>query len=175
MAMDSAKCSALLNDGLWKKYKYMGMGESNMKACTNGTKKDGSSTATSDGTTEGTTAMSDPKYTSHVHTSQTQSTSSWGECSMFANVERLKEDRELYIAQNETEVMIDLARGKGEHLKVLTFYSACLPAAYSELGRKIQLQMARTLENYSAKTIASDLDNAINDSVELKDLCLTNI
>lgn len=175
MAIDSAKCSALLNDGLWKKYKYMGIGESNMKACTNGTKQDGSSTAISDSTTESTTAFSDPKYTSNAYTSQTQSTSSWGECSMFANVERLKEDREVYIAQNETEVLIDLARGKGEHLKVLTFYSACLPAAYSELGRKIQLQLAKSLDNYSARTIASDLDNAIIGSVELKDLCLTNI
>lgn len=175
MAIDSNKCSALLNDGLWKKYKYMGVGESNIKACTNGTKKDGSSTATSDATTESTTALSDPKYTSHAYTSQTQSTSSWGECSMFADVQRLKEDREQYIVQNESEVLIDLARGKGEHLKVLTFYSACPPTAYAELGKRIQYQMSTSINSFSPKTIASDLDNVILGSEKLKQLCLTNI
>lgn len=174
-AIDSDKCSAMLNNGLWKKYKYAGIGESYYKACTNGTKKDGSSTATSDGTTEGTTAISDPKYTSNVWTSESQSTSSWGACSMFADVKRLKEDRELYIAQNEPEVLIDLARGSGEHLKVLAFYSACLPSAYNELGQKLQYQISNNNEGFTSKSISNDIDKVITTSKTLRELCLTNI
>lgn len=175
MAVDSNKCSALLNDGLWKKYKYMGVGESNMRACTNGTKKDGSSTVTSDSTVETTTAISDPKFTSHVYTSQTQITSSWGECSMFADVERMKQDRELYIAQNETEVLIDLARGKGEHLKVIAFYSACLPSSYEELGKSLKLRMSQSAEGMNSSAIAEEIDKSINANEGLRHKCLFNI
>lgn len=172
-AIDSRKCSTMLNNGMWKKYRYGGMGEYNMNLMTQGTKKQGSSTVTSDVTTESTTALSDPKYYSNVSTSQTQSTSSWGDCSAFAQVQQLKKDREIYIAQNEHEVMIDVARGAGEHLKVITFYSACAPEAYSELSAEIQKSFAGAKTIPSTKTICQSIDKVISESASLKSKCVS--
>lgn len=170
-AVDSKKCSNMLNDGLWKKYKYNGIGEANANAITQGTKRDGSSTASTDMSSDGTTGLLDPKYTSNVSTSQTQSTSSWGACSAFAHADQLRKDREVYIAQNQTEVLIDIARGNGEHLKVLTFYSACLPEAYSELSSKLQKTMSEAGTLPDSKTLCSSIDNIISQSNELKSKC----
>ena len=170
-AVDSRKCSSMLNNGLWKKYKYGGVGESNINAMTQGTKRDGSSTASSDMSTEGTTAISDPKYTSNVSTSQTQSLSSWGECSAFAKTKEMRKDREIYVAQNETEVLIDVARGDGEHLKVLTFYSACSPEAYKELSAKLQKSVGESETMPDSKSICASIDRIISQSSDLKSKC----
>lgn len=75
-AIDSVKCSRMLNDGLYKKYKWGGMGESNANAITAETRSSGPTTATSKISTEGTTALSDPVYYTNVSRSQTQSLSS---------------------------------------------------------------------------------------------------
>lgn len=170
-AVDSRKCSNMLNNGLWKKYKYGGVGEYNINAMTQGTKRDGSSTASSDVSTEGTTAISDPKYTSNVSTSQTQSFSSWGECSAFAKTKELRKDREMYVAQNETEVLIDVARGGGEHMKVLTFYSACSPEAYPELSAKLQKAIGESESIPDSKFLCASIDKIITQSSELKSKC----
>lgn len=170
-AVDSRKCSNMLNNGLWKKYKYGGVGESNINAMSQGTKRDGSSTASSDVSTEGTTAISDPKYTSNVSTSQTQSLSSWGECSAFAKTKELKKDREIYVAQNQTEVMIDIARGEGEQLKVLTFYSACSPDAYAELSSKLQKSISQSQTMPDSKSLCASIDQIISQSADLKTKC----
>jgi hypothetical protein len=174
-AIDSKKCSKMLNDGLWRKYRYGGMGEAYWNACTQGTKKEGSSTVTSDATTEGTTTAVDTKYTSNVWTSQTQSTSSWGECNAFAQVEQLKKDREVYMAQNEHEVLIDIARGNGEHLKVITFYSACAPEAYTELGSKLKASLSKHNALPDVKTLCNDIDLIITQSDSLKQACFSAI
>lgn len=170
-AMDSRKCSRMLNNGLWKKYKYGGVGEANMNACTQGTKKDGASTVTSDATTEASTTAIDTKYTSNVWTSQTQSTSSYGDCNTFAQVEQLKKDREIYMAQNEHEVLIDIARGNGEHLKVITFYSACAPEAYKELGLKLKQTLSKHDSIPEIKTLCTSIDLIISQSDSLKQVC----
>lgn len=171
-AIDSRKCSKMLNEGMWKRYKYGGMGEYNMNVMTQGTKKQGSSTVTSDVSTESSTALLDPKYYSNVSTSQTQSTSSWGDCSAFAHAEQLKKDREVYIAQNEHEVMIDVARGAGEHLKVITFYSACAPEAYPELSSKLQRSLAGEKTIPNTNTICQAIDDIISNNTILKSRCL---
>lgn len=174
-AINSKKCSAMLNNGLWKKYRYGGIGESNANACTQGTKKEGSSTVTSDASTEGSTSMLDTKYTSNVWTSQTQSTSSFGECSAFAQTEQRKKDREIYMVQNEHEVLIDIARGNGEHLKVITFYSACAPEAYKELGLKLKQSLSKHSAMPEVKTLCSDIDLIISQSESLKQVCFAAI
>jgi hypothetical protein len=174
-AVDSRKCSAMLNNGLWKNYKYGGMGEAYWNTCTQGTKREGSSRVTSDGSTETTTMMTDTKYTSNVWSSQTQSTSSFGECSAFAKAEQLKKDREMYIAQNEYEVRIDIARGSGEHLKVITFYSACAQEAYSELSTKLKKSVSEMDSMPDSKTICTKIDKIISDNQSLKDKCIVSI
>lgn len=171
-AVDSKECSKLLNDGLYKKYRYMGVGESNAQAMTNGTKRQGSSTASSDVSSEISSAILDPKYTSNYSTSQTQSLSSWGECSLFADVGALKEDRTKYIAQNETEVLIDIARGDGEHLKVLTFYSACSEKSYPVLSKKLQHSFSNKTTLPKASDIGSDIDEIIQNDAFLKNSCI---
>lgn len=170
-AIDSRKCSKMLNEGMWKRYKYGGMGEYNMNVMTQGTKKQGSSTVTSDVSTESSTALLDPKYYSNVSTSQTQSTSSWGDCSAFAHAEQLRKDREVYIAQNEHEVMMDVARGAGEHLKVITFYSACAPEAYPKLSAELQKSLAGEKTIPNTKTICQSIDKIISGNENLKTQC----
>lgn len=162
----------MLNNGLWKKYRYGGIGEAYHNACTQGTKREGSSTVLSDGTTEGSTALVDPKYTSNVSTSHTQSISSFGDCSMFAQAEQLKKDREVYIVQNEYEVMIDISRGAGEHLKVLTFYSACAPEAYEELGTKLKESLSVGKGMPSSREICQSIDLIISSNQGLKSKCV---
>lgn len=173
-AVDSVKCSKMLNDGLYKKYTYGGIGEAFWNVCTKNSKREGSSTVTSDATTETSTMMVDTRYTSNVWTSQTQSTSSFGECSMFAQAEQLKKDREIYIAQNEPEVLIDIARGGGEHLKVITFYSACNPDAYKELSSRLQKSISESESMPDSKTICTDIDKIILKNAFLSQNCVVS-
>jgi len=161
----------MLNNGLWKKYRYGGIGEHNANMMTQGTKRDGASTVSSDVTSEATTALLDPKYTSNVLTSETQSTSSWGECSAFAHADQLRKDREVYMAQNEHEVMIDIARGAGEHLKVITFYSACFAEAYDELSVKLQKSIAESDKMPSTSEICQTIDRLITENNSLRSQC----
>lgn len=174
-AVDSVKCSKMLNDGLYKRYTYGGVGEAFWNVCTRNSKKEGSSTVTSDATTETSTMMVDTRYTSNVWTSQTQSTSSFGDCSMFAQAEQLKKDREVYIAQNEPEVLIDIARGGGEHLKVITFYSACKPDAYKELSSSLQKSISESETVPDFKSICNDIDQIISKNDFLKANCSASI
>jgi hypothetical protein len=170
-AIDSRKCSNMLNNGLWKKYRYGGIGEHNANMMTQGTKRDGASTVSSDVTSETTTALLDPKYSSNVSTSETQSTSSWGECSAFAHADQLRKDREVYMAQNEHEVLIDIARGSGEHLKVITFYSACFAEAYDELSIKLQKNISDSNKVLNTKEICQSIDRIISENQSLKSQC----
>ena len=120
LGMDHAKCSKLLNAGMWKTYKYAGIDQPLTKA----TKEVGMSKASSVTTTEGTTAISDPKYWSNVSTSETQSTSSYGDCNVLG-FENIKKMRDLYFEQNSTELLAQISKGDGEFLNVLTAYSLC--------------------------------------------------
>ena len=169
-SMDSRKCSNMLNNGMWKKYRYNGIGEAHQNALTQGSKRDGASTASSHSSSEGTTGLSDPKYYSNVSTSNTQSTSSFGECNIFAQAKDLRKDREVYMAQNKHEVMIDIARGNGEHLKVVTFYSACLPEAYSELSTRLQEHLGKT-QDQDVRSICSSIDQIISQDATLQSKC----
>lgn len=123
--IDQAKCSKLLNAGMWKTYKYAGIDQPLTKA----TKDVGVSKATSVTSTEGTTAISDPKYWSNVSTSETQSTSSFGDCSLIG-FDNIKKMRDFYFDQNSTELLAQIAKGDGEFLNVLTAYSLCDDQAF---------------------------------------------
>lgn len=133
IALDHAACSRLLNNGLYKKYEYGGIDQPLTKA----TKRHGSSKGTSATSTEGTTALLDPKYWSNVSTSETQSTSSTGECNLFG-LNQLKEQRELYFSQNRDELIADIAKGYGEHLQILASYSLCDEDKYHLFNNKLQ-------------------------------------
>ncbi|MBO9666414.1 MAG: DUF3015 family protein [Bdellovibrio sp.] len=169
MAWDSGKCSKMLNDGLYKTYKWGGVGDANANAMTGETKRTNSVSASSKISTEGSTAVLDPKYSSNVSTSETQSTSSWGECNMFALQER-KEQRDLYVAQNLDQIRKDIANGSGAHLEVLSWFSLCEDQATSQFNQVMQNQMKRLLVG-DARVMTQNIDQLIKDNNSLAQQC----
>ncbi len=169
-AWDSAKCSKMLNDGLFKKYEWGGVGDYNLNAITKETKKSGSLTASGYTTTEGTTAVSDPKYSSNVSTSETQLTSSWGECSLFALKER-KQQRSLYIAQNYDQIKKDVALGRGEHLEALSWFSLCENQSGAEFNLTLQKNFENLFVNKDKADLAQGIDESLTAEAHLKKSC----
>lgn len=169
MAMDSSKCSGMLNKGLYKTYKWGGVGEANTKAITGETKRTNPFSATSKISTEGSTAVVDPKYSSNVSTSGTHSVSSWGECSLFALQER-KEQRDLYIAQNLDQIKKDIANGDGAHLEILSWFSLCEDSVIPEFNRTMQEKAGDLLVDQAA-VLSQNIDNAIKGSKSLANKC----
>ena len=137
LAVNSKKCSKMLNAGWFKKYKYMGVGEANQSNLTKGSKKDGSTKATSSSSTENSTAITDPGYTTNVSVSNTRLTSSFGECSLFA----LKQRQNLYITKHYFEIINDIKEAT-EHLDMITYFSRCTSNVKSLL--KEQLRQDKT-------------------------------
>jgi hypothetical protein len=156
-SIDYAACSKMLNDGLYKTYKYGGIDQPLTKA----TKDHGFSSASSVTSTEGTTAILDPKYWSNITTSETQSTSSTGECSAIA-LNNLKSERELYIAQNRNELFLDIAMGEGKFTEVLAYMSLCDKQATPDFQKAIQGK----IESFVDRKIdlGSLIDQAVIDS-----------
>lgn len=162
----------MLNNGLYKTYKYGGVGEAYWNAITQGSKKDGPFTVTGQSTTtEPTTMTFDPKYTTNAWTSQTQSTSSWGDCSMFALRDELRKNRKQYIDQNLNELKMEIARGEGEHLKVVVFYSACQKQAIAPISNYLRSHMPSYLGAGAIENISNDIDHLVKDELSNQGLC----
>jgi hypothetical protein len=140
-ALDFDVCSKMLNDGWYKKYEYGGVDQPLTKA----TKKLGSSKGMSATTTEGSTALSDPKYWSNVTTSETQFLSSWGDCSAIG-LNEVKEIREKYYVQNRPEILKEMSQGQGRHLEVLSSFSLCDATARSDMGRAFQKNIKQFID-----------------------------
>ena len=137
-AWNAGNCTKLVNNGWFRKYKYQGYDQ----PLTKGTKQDGSIKASSDASTESSTAVSDPKHWSVVSTSGLQGTSSWGDCSLFG-LQKVKDNREKYVFQNRTEVLRTIAIGDGEHIDVLASYSLCEKSAYKAFATGLQKRMSQ--------------------------------
>lgn len=161
--LDRTKCSKLLNDGLWKTYKYGGIDYPLTKA----TKDVGSSKGTFVTSTEASTALSDPKYYSNVSTSETQSTSSLGDCSLigFENIKRM---REFYFEQNSTELLAQMAKGDGEFLNVLTAYSLCEDQAFIRYKSILKNNFSNIL---ISKSPTGQIDTLVGSDLELSKYC----
>lgn len=166
--MDSGKCSGMLNKGLYKNYKFHGIGEANAKAVTGETKSAGSSSASKNITTEGTTATVDPKYSSNVTRSESQSTSSTGDCSLFALKER-SEYREQYLVQNQEQIELEISMGRGSHLEDLAWLSLCDDGISSEFSKTLQSNFDRWQQG-SAKRSAT-LDQILSENPRLATGC----
>lgn len=156
-AINQQACSRLLNDGLYKKYEYGGIDQPLTKA----TKRHGSSKGSSATSTEGTTALLDPKYWSNVSTSETQATSSTGECNLFG-LNRLKEQRDLYIAQNRDEVLYQVVSGKGEHIDVIASFSLCDQDSFGQFSKALKSQTASLIS--ARAEYGAVINKAIRDS-----------
>lgn len=165
-AWDSAKCSKMLNDGLYKKYKFGGIGDANANAITGETKKSGSTSASSATSTEGSTALLDPKYYSNITTSEGQSTSSTGDCSLFALKER-ETFRNQYFAQNEFQIMNEIAQGGGMHIEDLAWLSLCDNDA--NLEKVLQANFSKFLQ--ANKNGGAIIDQIVYQDPDLKTKC----
>lgn len=164
---DSTKCSNMLNNGLYKKYKWGGVGDHNLKAMTQETKKAGASSASSNISTEGSTALLDPKYYTNVTRSESQSTSSTGECSPFALKER-KQQREAFIVQNLEHIKVESAQGGGPYLEALAWISMCNDSVSPLFNSTLKANFQNVFLGHDA---VQALDKVVSDSVELRQGC----
>lgn len=169
-AIDSAKCSKMLNDGWFKKYEYGGMGDYNLNAVTKATKREGSTIAYSEVVTESSTAISDPGYSTNVSSSQTQSTSSWGDCSMFAK-QKMQDYQEKYIEQNYVQLLKQISIGDGEHLEMLAFFNICENKFYSSFNRILQKNYDNILKTQNGKSAVKEIKSVLKSNQNLRNGC----
>jgi hypothetical protein len=169
LAVNSEACSKLRNHGWWRTYQYHGTGESKMNAITNGTKRDGSSKYSSDSSTENSTYTVDPGASTRISTAGTQGISSWGECSLFAK--EMKKERDFYIAQNMDELKKEIARGQGEHIQVLAFYSFCDAAALPALSSELRSDFPAIVRLRNEQEFSLKVDQLIQAKPDLRSLC----
>ncbi|MFY7992050.1 MAG: DUF3015 family protein [Bacteriovoracaceae bacterium] len=164
MAINHQACSRMLNNGLYKKYEYGGIDQPLTKA----TKKHGTSKGVSATTTEGTTAVLDPKYWSNVSSSGTQLTSSTGECRLFG-INLLKEQREMYFLQNRDEIIAQISQGGGPHVDVIAAYSLCDDSRISDFSKELQRKTGSFIQ--TERDFGIILNTAILDA-KLDQACL---
>lgn len=164
-AINQSSCSKLLNNGFYKKYEYGGIDQPVTKA----TKKHGSFKATFVVSTEGSTAVLDPKYWSNVSTSGTQGTSSWGDCSLIG-LQRTLEIRETYFAANQNEVLKDIARADGEHLAALASLSMCDDDQVELFNKTMQSNLPLLMDTKPG-AYNSAIDKVVSSNPVLKKAC----
>ncbi len=166
-AINQQACSKMLNNGLYKTYKYGGIDQPLTKA----TKDHGISKASFVTSTEGTTALLDPKYWSNVTTSETQSTSSSGACSAIG-FNKLKENRNKYIAQNYNEILKEASRGAGEHLQALAAFSLCDHEAFSRFFKHSKENVSNFIDK-TGPEIGTIIDQTIKADNSLEGKCFS--
>lgn len=166
-ALDFDVCSKMMNNGWYQKYEYGGVDQPLTKA----TKKLGSSKGISATTTEGSTALSDPKYWSNVTTSETQFLSSWGDCSAIG-LHEVKEIREKYYVQNRPEILKEMSQGQGRHIEVLSSFSLCDSTARSEMGSAFQKNIQQFMDAKKGD-YGTNVDVLIKNSLSLSKQCLS--
>lgn len=136
-ALNSSSCSSLIyNNGWWRKYPALGIGETGLNKMFK-TTSHGSSGST-DWSSQSTTAAIDPGVSTKASQSFTQSVSSWGPCSLIGSADDMRKLRELYYAQNKDGFLKELAQGNGEHLEVMAFFGRCDAKKQKEFNRAMQ-------------------------------------
>ena len=105
-----------------------------------------------------------------VSSTSSQFTSSWGECSALG----MREQREVFIASNADQLMIDSARGGGEYLEALADLSGCHdgPARkqfYSAMQKNFEAVYLNRSDSPDA--IGKRIDKVILSQPELKRMC----
>lgn len=128
----------MVNNGWFRKYDYQGPYFHGLTAATKASQKN-PLMATVDVTNESATAGSDSGYSSNTSTSQTQATTSTGECSLFA--ENIRKGRvNGLIANNLNELKIDIANGKGVYTKALSEIILCRGDQEKEVSQLLRAQ-----------------------------------
>lgn len=168
-AINSAACSKMLNEGLYKTYKFAGFGESNGNAITGETKRSGSSRGSTNVSSDQSTAVLDPKHSTNLSYSQSQSSSSTGECNAFA-IKELRAQRDFYIAENFDQVRKEIAQGQGFHMEALAWMSLCDIDSQKDFNEILQTHYE---EIYPGKISQPSLaiDNLIGSSRKMEGKC----
>lgn len=166
-AYNVSGCAGYLNEGLYKKYKYMGHDGALGKIST---EKKGMTTkeSSTDASSEGTTASVDPVYTTHTALSGSQYISSWGNCSGMA-LNNIKEQRDLYFVQNQEEILKEISLGRGEHLLVLADMTLCEAGARPQFSQQLQSHMAKFLNMKGS--VSSVMDQIVIEDKTLSQAC----
>lgn len=168
-ALDNNKCSELRNRGVWKTYKYQGLGE---KSAVSLSTKEGTTKASSGWTSETPTASVDPLFLINLSTVfPVQYSSSWGACALIGfnyRNESLKE----YIALNNEEIFKEVAQGSGEHLEVLSYMSLCKPESSAHFNDVLQKHYSG-LEKHRADAAAvlQEMDLLLKHDSQLNSDC----
>lgn len=72
---------------------------------------------------------------SNTAVSVTQGISSWGDCSLIGEVEKV---RKTFISQNLQYLEQDISKGSGEYLAAYARLHGCTPEGVSKYGRKVK-------------------------------------
>ena len=158
----------MLNNGWYKTYRWQGVGNK-FPDMTDESKRNGSSKAQTDISSDGTTAGLDPKFTSNYSSFMSEALSSFGDCSLFAIKER-RNQRDLYIAQNFGQVRKEIAEGRGLHMETLAYMSLCEVDVQAEFNTTLQSAYE---EVYSSKprNIGTAIDKIISSDSNLTQKC----
>ena len=148
-ALKGQACNKFANHGWWRHYRFLGI-VGKGKALSEGTKREGSTSLATDATSEHLTSTIDPGAWTREGISTSQSTSSWGACSLIA-LQELREERDHFIALNTDEIKRDSAFGAGQYLKTLAFYSLCDLEGTLELSRQMQKNIAQFIDSTPAE------------------------
>ena len=163
-SMNLSACSSMMNDGLYKKYEYRGVDSPMTKS----TKKEGSTKGSTVTSTEGSTASVDPKYWMHVTSFWGQYFTSTGPCAMLG-LNELYERRDRYYGQNREEILREVSKGTGEHLRVLAQYSLCDEDKIGEFSALLQ-KRTPALINVDLH-VGQVIDAMVIDEPSLKGVC----
>ena len=139
-AEDPAKCfNTRTSRAMLRKYNYKYVGPPGVSSRTSG--QEGSSKVSSARSTQNVTMISDPGVSTGESTSSTEFSSSYGDCDYFGLNQR-QIQREAFIAENLPELKRDIARGRGERLDILAYYSACNASATGQLAGALRSNYA---------------------------------
>ena len=165
-AFDADKCHKVTNQGWWRKYNYIP--PTGFKTATENTKRDGYTSSTTKGTTENTTASSDPGVSTRQTQSDIQYISSYGDCAFFGSNE-LKKERATFVAINLDQIKKEAAAGTGSHLQTLAELSLCDQEGAAQFSTEMQRNLSKFIDADAQKT--TDTLNQIRTTMPLAKHC----
>lgn len=165
-AFDADKCHKVTNKGWWRQYHYIP--PTGFKTATENTKRDGYTSSSTKGTTENSTAVTDPGVSSAQTQSQAQYTSSRGECSFIGSNE-LKKERATFVAINLDQIKKEAAAGGGSHIQTLADLSLCDQEGAAQLSIEMQKNLSKFIDLDAAQ--ATETLNQIRSSGSLRKHC----
>jgi hypothetical protein len=172
-AIDIPKCGKMINQGWIKKYDYFGMYFHGLTVSLDGTKKQGTSHVTTESQLQLTTGMFDPGLWTNTTTGTSQSTSSWGECSLFADYIR-NERAKIFMAENYNELKKDIVRGEGEYLQAMSEIYLCRADKQAFVSEALRENYKSIFSSDSAESF-KQMKKVLDPKVKEIDHCIASL